>query len=293
MSVEKIKATDVLAETISILLRERELFLLLGAFIASVALIYTWPALEINARFIDAYLQKGSISFDLITQMNLEAKEVGNTYFSILLMIVHLAIMAIWSRASILGTRQALAGGLKPFLNRILWVLWRFLCGMGWMFLLILFLSILFGILFMFLPISPEMVSGFSEGPSNNKSFSFNSFMGVVLIVISVPIMVLVFLTSISIHGEARDVRLPIHKSFKFMKGNLLGGAGVIIALLIAANILLFFGEIFVLKSYFTAPPWVIFIGIFLITFLSMLVTLTSYTFGAIYASRLVPELRV
>ncbi len=289
MSFEKIKATDVLRKTVSILLRERELFLLLGAFIASVALIFTWPALEINARFIATYLQTGSISFDLMTQLNQEAKEVGNTYFSILLIIVHLAIMAIWSRASILGTKQAVAGGLQPFLNRFLWVLWRALCGMGWMFLLILFLILLF----MVLPINPETLIGFSEDPLNNTSFSFNLFMGVIIVIFSIPLMVLIFLTSISIHGEARDIRLPIHKSFKFMKGNLLRGAGVIIALLFAANILLFFGEVFILKSYFTVPIWVTFIGIFAITFLSMLVTLISYTFGAVYASKLVPELRV
>jgi len=291
MSVEKIKATDVLAETISILLRERELFLLLGAFIAAVSLIFTWPTMEVNARYLEIYLTTGEFSIDLMNQMNQEVEEAGyNSYIPYLMTVFHLVVMALWSRASILGRRHALDGGFHDLLKRNLWVIWRFICGIGWMVLLVVPLSLLIFATFLI----PGVASVFSGGFDNGEiSFSLILFLTVIYSAFTLVILVLIFLISISIHGEARDLRLPIHKSFGYMKGNLARAASFLITLLLGSYFLFFIGEFLILKSYLTTPMLVNLISMFALTFFSMLVTLISYTYGAIYASRLVPELRV
>ena len=291
MAVEKIKATDVLRETISILLRERELFLLLGALIAAVSLIFTWPTMEVNARYLEIYLTTGEFSIDLMNQMNQEVEEAGyNSYIPYLMMVFHLVVMALWSRASILGRRHALDGGFHDLLKRNLWVLWRFICGIGWMFLLFVPLSLLFVATFSI----PSVASLFSGGFDNGEiSFSLILFLIVIYSAFTLVFLVLIFLTSISIHGEARDLRLPIHKSYGYMKGNLFRAASFLIPLLLGSYFLVFIGEFLIIKSYLTTPMLVNLIGMFALTFFSMLATLTSYTFGAIYASKLVPELRV
>jgi len=276
MSVEKISVMDVLVEMIAITKREKELFLLLGAFIASISLLFSWAYYEVYARYIQTYFETGESALSLYNEMSLELSQAGiSTLSSLFLLIIHLIIMAIWSRASILGTRQALAGGIQIFFGRILWVIWRFICGMGWIFLV----SFLLIIVLMFLPVTPD-----SE---------FSLLMLIILFILLLPMFAVIFLTSISIHGEARDVRLPIHKSFKYMKGNFLRAASFLIMMLIGSYILMFYGQVFVLNYYFSVPVLISLAGIFAVNMLSALFTLLSYTYGAIYASKLVPELRV
>ncbi|MEE8258463.1 MAG: hypothetical protein V3R20_02085, partial [Sphingomonadales bacterium] len=53
------------------------------------------------------------------------------------------------------------------------------------------------------------------------------------------------------------------------------------------------FGVLFIFGIYLTAPVWVTVIGMFVIFFLGMLFNFAWVTYGAIYASKLVPELRV
>ena len=291
MSVEKIKVRDVFSEMIAITKREKELFLLLGGFIASIGLIFNWAYYEVYARYIQVYFETGANYFTIITDMNAELAEGGtNILGSFFLFLIHLAIMAIWSRASILGTRQALAGGMGLLINRYGWVLWRFICGMGWMFLV----SFIIIILFIFLPINPETLMGTSgDYQGVSPEIAFSPLFIIVTLIFLLPMFAVIFLTSISIHCESRDVRLPIHKSFKYMKGNFMRAASFLILLFIGSFVILFYGEIFVLKFYFSVSSWFSFVGVFAITMLSTLFTLLSYTYGALYASKLVPELRV
>ena len=77
------------------------------------------------------------------------------------------------------------------------------------------------------------------------------------------------------------------------MKGNFMRAASFLILMFIGSFVILFYGEIFVLKFYFSVSSLFSFVGVFAITMLSTLFTLLSYTYGALYASKLVPELRV
>ena len=197
MSGEKIKATDVFSEMIAITKREKELFLLLGGFIASIGLIFNWAYYEVYAKYIQVYFETGANYFTIITDMNTELAEGGtNILGSFFLFLIHLAIMAIWSRASILGTRQALAGGMGLLINRYGWVLWRFICGMGWMFLV----SFILIILFTFLPINPETLMGTSgDYQGVSPEIAFSPLFIIVTLIFLLPMFAVIFLTSISI----------------------------------------------------------------------------------------------
>ena len=291
MSGEKIKATDVLAEAFSILWREKELLVLLAALMTVVGLLFLWPLLGMYAEFLAAYMAQGTPDLEALDQFGQSMSEISYIYYLIIpQLLFQMSILTLWTRASILGKGQALDGGLRGLFNRSLWVFWRYICTMGWMLLMgIAIWVVIFGIVLV-LGAGGALTGG--EGASGALTFLLILLIIPLYLVFIFALMGLMFLMSVSIHGEARDLRLPIHKSFGYIKGNLLRGTGVLILFLLGFYFIYIFGVLFIFGIYLTAPVWVTAIGMFAIFFLGMLFNFAWVTYGAIYASKLVPELR-
>jgi len=291
MSVEKIKATDVLAEAFSILWREKELLVLLAALMTVVGLLFLWPLFGIYAEFLAAYMAQGTPDLEALDQFGQSMSEISYIYYLIIPQLMfQMSILTLWTRASILGKGQVLDGGLKILIKRGLWVFWRYICSMGWMLLMTLAIWVVIIGITLVLGASGAMTG--DEGASGAITFLLILLIIPLYLVFIFALMGLTFLMSVSIHGEARDLRLPIHKSYGYIKGNLLRGTGVLILFLLGFYFIYIFGVLFVFGIYLTAPVWVTAIGMFAIFFLGMLFNFAWVTYGAIYASRLVPELK-
>ena len=195
----------------------------------------------------------------------------------------------------VLGKGRALEGGLSTLLHRALFSFWRYICMIGWMILLS------FGFLVVFLLIG--MVFGISASlltQGENSVITPGAGIGwVFLLIIPVYILFLIammglmVLISVSIHGEARDFRLPIHKSFKAMKGNLLRATGSMFLIMTGFVIVYMFLLFALVGLSQTSQGWLVLFTLFIIMFLIWLSNLAWFAFGAIYASRLVPELAI
>ena len=96
----------------------------------------------------------------------------------------------------------------------------------------------------------------------------------------------------IALHGEARDQRVPIHKCFGAMKGNLLRATGSFVG--VAFLFYFLYGLLFVslsgaILSASTTVITVIFVMLFA---LSVLFNFALVSFGAVFANKLIPGLR-
>lgn len=285
MSGEKIKATDVLRETFSIVLKERELFLLLGGLITVITILFVWPEMESTAVLLESYKNQ-DLTDPLTIEENMQRMSEAFADFILFLplLFIQYGIMAFWSHASILGKSLAREGGIKSLFKKSLRVFWRLICSMGWV-LLIMVVAFIIIMIFTFILMGTGLI-----GVSSDFIYFILSLPMAVFIFI---LFGLVFLLSVSIHGEIRNLRLPIYKSFQYMKGNLVRATGLVTSLMVGFYFLHYLGTDNIYENYFTSPQWVSVLGMLALTFFATLLNLGAMTFGAIYASKLVPELRV
>jgi len=285
MAVEKIKATDVLRETISIVLKERELFLLLGGLLTVITFMFIWPDMESTVLLLESYKNQDP-SDPLTIEENMQRMSEGFADFILYLplLFIQYGIMGFWSHASILGKSLVREGGINSLFKRSLWVFWRLICSMGWV-LLIMVAAFIIIMIFLFILMGTGLI-----GVSSDFIYFILSLPLAVLIFI---ISGLIFLLSVSIHGEIRDLRLPIYKSFQYMRGNLVRATGLVTSLMVGFYFLHYLGTDNIYENYFTSPLWVSVLGMVALTFFATLLNLGAMTYGALYASKLVPQLKV
>ncbi|HXV73300.1 MAG TPA: hypothetical protein VD713_01085, partial [Sphingomonadales bacterium] len=98
---------------------------------------------------------------------------------------------------------------------------------------------------------------------------------------------------NVSLHAEARDQRLPIHRSFAAMRGNLLRAAGLLFALMILFyvifSVILFVGGLALIGSSGVLSL----VGIVLSFAIGNAWNFLAAAYGAFFAVRVVPELKV
>lgn len=290
MTTNRIPAADVMSQAFSTLWREKSLLLLLAGFLSILSMIWFYPFLEIYAAFLSSTLAGEIINQDQFGDDFLDFMP----YFLIGLipmLFIQYGAIVLWSRAAILGTSQAFEGGIKVLLNRTLWALWRYICGMGWMLLIVLGLSILALIISIILGVG-MMGTGDS-----------NSLFGFIFILLIIPVYIVMFmglfmltvLISIGVHSEARDLHLPIHRAYKLMKGNLLRAAGLLLLIIFFFNLAMSPLLLFAFPMGSSGPSVSsvgLLLGFFLVFVLAIIYNMLWFSYGAIYAQKLVPELR-
>lgn len=285
ISFEKIKATDILKETLAIITHERELFLLLGGLIGVFTFLFAWLDIEDTILMLQEYSNQDLTDpISIEEQMQRMSQMLWDFIIFMPVFFVQYGIMALWSRAAILGKYNTLEGGLNMVFKRSIWVFWRLICSFGWIIIIgivatIIMMIWLFGMI------------GIGLTPEGNLSI----FIAIILpMSLFIFVMIgLIFLLSVSIHCEVRDLHMPIKKAFKILKGNQFRATTTVSIFLVSLFFISYFGNNWVFENYYTTPAWLSASGLFISTFIASLINLGSMTFGAIYASRLVPELRV
>lgn len=283
MSDTHISAFETIGETFSIIWREKQLGLLLIAFLSIVTLIFFWPILD----WYVASLTDFSFTAESDPVVPQQIKDnMGYLFLGYLpWTFLMLAPLVLWSRASIGGTGIALEGGFMALLKRTLWVLWRYVCFIGWVLLFTLGFVVVFYLV--------GIVTGISSA-NGDLSLSATAWFFIILgyIVFLIAIIALTFLYSVSLHCEARDFRLPIHKSFIAMKGNLVRATGALLAAIVVFYVVyILFTSVFI-GAIVAASTWMTIIGLFFLFALGNIYNFIWISYGALYAAKLVPELK-
>jgi len=280
MQHPKIKAGDVLGEALKACGREKEVMVLLAALVSVVFLLLLWPILDSYSLLMVGQGDPQEVARLLFQDL------YDNRWFLGVAFVVYLfvgyAVSMIWSRVSVLGRDSALAGGGEQFLKRVGWTFWRNLCAIGW---IVLFFGVPVGIIF-----------AIGQGQSAGGSMGATALWLVavpLLIFALVAVFAVSTLLPIAVHGEARDFHLPIHRAFVLMRGNLARGAGLLVLVILLFEIGL--GTVFAIfgPAALEAGGWIMLIGNFLLAAVGVLIQFAVGAYGAYYAVRVVPELKV
>ncbi|MCH8171912.1 MAG: hypothetical protein IIA70_01210 [Proteobacteria bacterium] len=282
----RISAIGTLSEALSIVWQGRQLVLLLIAFLSVVSLIYMWPMLDWYVPLMTDFSPEAGLD-PATTQQIMD--DMSYLFVGLIPFLFFLsAPFIIWSRASIGGTGVAMEGGIGALLKRTLWLVWRFICMFGWMILLIFALSIVLMVIEIFTGISATLTA--PGDPS--QMWDVLLVMIPFYIILMGAFLALSLLYSISMHGEARDFRLPIYKSFRAMKGNLVRATGALMATMMIFYVVNFLVALLFIGTITAASTWLNIIGLFFLFAFSNLYYFIWITYGALYASKLVPELK-
>ncbi len=282
----RISAIGTLSEALSIVWQGRQLVLLLIAFLSVVSLIYMWPMLDWYVPLMTDFSPEAGLD-PATTQQIMD--DMSYLFVGLIPFLFFLsAPFIIWSRASIGGTGVAMEGGIGALLKRTLWLVWRFICMFGWMILLIFALSIVLMVIEIFTGISATLTA--PGDPS--QMWDVLLVMIPFYIILMGAFLALSLLYSISMHGEARDFRLPIYKSFRAMKGNLVRATGALMATMVVFYVVNFLVALLFIGTITAASTWLNIIGLFFLFAFSNIYYFIWITYGALYASKLVPELK-
>jgi len=271
MDENKIIALEVLGEAVKAIIREKQLFALLLSFLAVTSMLLVWPMLDWYILLLESFPDTEAAFSEI---EGLVSDELPYLLFMMIpSLFITLGIIVLWTRAVIGGSGVAFAGGLRALINRTLRVFWRYLCAIAIMiaagFLITALLTLI----------------GADSGLASLVFFLLNS--GFLIVMFGVT-----FLLSVSLHGEARDIRLPIHKSFLYLKGNLLRAVGA----LFLGIIIIYFIQTTIMVALFGlivgGSTIGMFIAFFILFAISGLFNFLWVAFGALYAVKLVPEVQ-
>jgi hypothetical protein len=275
----KIKAGDVLGDALAACKREKEVVALLAMLLGVVFLIGFWPVL---GTYTLMTIGKGDPR-ELVRVMAEDILE--NRWYLVISVILYLAalfaIMVIWTRTAVLGRQAALAGGVVQLTRRVGWTFWRYVCGLGWT---LLFIGIAI------LPFAAFSKGGGVAPTSAVAILLLTVLLGLVLFLAVLPVSMLV---PIACHGEARDFHLPIHRAFKLMRGNLARAAGLLFLVILLFEIGI--GTVFMIfgPALLEAGGWAMVVGNLLFSAVGYLLGFAISAYGAYFAIRVVPELKV
>ena len=282
----RISALGTLGEALSIVWRGRQLVLLLIAFLSIVTLIFLWPMLDWYIPLMTDFSVSSETDPAVMQQI---MDDMSYLFVGLIPFLFFLSAPLVnWSRASIGGTGVAMGGGMGALLKRTLWLVWRYICLIGWMILLVFALSIVLMVIEIFTGISATLTA--PGDPS--QMWDVLLVMIPFYIILMGAFLALSLLYSVSMHGEARDFRLPIYKSFRVMKGNLLHATGVLMATMVIFYVVNFLVTLLFIMAILAASTWLNIIGLFFLFAFGNIYNFIWVAYGALYASKLVPELK-
>lgn len=284
MSGTKISAIEVLGDALTAVWREKELAGLLMALLAVLNLIILWPIMEWYLSVLPSLFKGVTPSEQDVTALE---DNMSYIFWMIAPMLVAgVAAIVLWTRAVTGGTSVAFEGGFKALIRRILWTLWRYLCGVGWMLLILVPFAFFAGLVF-----GTAGIGASGQGGGGATALSILALM-VMYLVILFASFAISFLMMVSFQGEARDLRLPIHRSFSLARGNILRSAGVMLLALLGFYIVsAMVGALFG-AALFSGSTILQGIALFVLFFLGHIMNFVFIGYGALFAVRLVPELK-
>lgn len=284
MEHERISASDALGAALESVKREWEVFLLLVFFTTLVTMLYYWPTLDTYASLLSGAVSEQAAQAQMAEELN---QHIGYLLAGLIpYMVVYLGAQLVWSRVGALGRDRALEGGVGALLRRSLWVFWRYLCLIGWM---VLFLLVFFALFFAVMMVGGAGMSGLEQAQPSGAVIALLVPLYLVLIG---AVMALVCLFYVAMHGEARDMRLPIRTCFRAMKGNLMRAAGLMfLAVLVYAAIAVLFLVFFGIALFGAAGIGAL-IGMVIFLAAGTALNFVFVGYGAYYATRLIPDLK-
>jgi len=272
METEKIKALEILGEAAQAMVDHTRLFVPLLAFLAVVSMIMIWPVLDFYTLLFKAMPENME---DIMAQgEKMLSEDLGYILFMVIpSTLVSMAMIVVWTRAVAGGPSFVFEGGFKAFLPRLGWSLWRYICALG----------IMVGAgLIVLLPLTL----------AQNASGAAILLFIVLYFLFLYVIFVLVFLLGVSLHGEARDFRLPIHRAYLYLKGNVARGTGGLLLGMLGIYLIQGMLMAILLGLILSDNKLAVMLGFFAMMSVSMLFNFLWIGYGAKYAMRLVPELR-
>lgn len=293
MEYMKVSAAKVAAEVFSVIAREKKLLLILFIFFPLTALIFLLPLLTWYASNLQASLTQISqlLSGQTLTTTSQPPEELAGWTFLMMIpyLLLTVAGLVVWSRATTRGLNGAFEGGFGALFKRTLKATWRFICTAGWGILLAVGWLVIFFIISLFFGGTVALLGSGGSGFVAGLFFIFGFAIYAVLIL---SFTALTILSGVSLFGEANDIRLPIHTSFSHLSGNLLRASGMLFLVSLAFYIVqigLFFGLI---ASFEQEAGILGIIGTFIFFAMGSIYYFFWITYGALYASKLVPEVR-
>lgn len=213
---------------------------------------------------------------------------------SLIFMFLYLGPMLIWARVSMLGREAALEGGFGALAGRMLWGMWRYICLMGWIFVLTFALVILAMLIGMIFGVASGIGSLAGGDMAEGMSTGIALLMIPLYLAMIVPIVALMGGWMVTLNAEARDVHLSINRAFKMLGGKAWGLTGAIfmiwIVIAIPLLLLVFFLLPFIISGGLGVPSLIFLAAIF--TFGGAIVNFTLLSIAGFYAAHLVPELK-
>ncbi|MFQ5535339.1 MAG: hypothetical protein ACE5EM_11025, partial [Sphingomonadales bacterium] len=125
---KKITISDALRFGIARVYDERKIVFQLASVFAIFMVFLNWPVLQEQVGNLKGFLDG-----------NEQEAADNHPYYQIFTwlpaMLLNAIIMVIWSRVANIGPARALEGGFEALFQRAVMVLWRNLCGLGWLML--------------------------------------------------------------------------------------------------------------------------------------------------------------
>lgn len=206
-------------------------------------------------------------------------------------LIINYGGLVLWSRATIGGTGVIYYGGGIALFGRTIWAFWRMLGAM-------VIAAIMGGLFYAFSAFFLVIIglSANAQGlPLDNPVALWQSVLTGLLpfyVIFGFGLQMVAFLQAFAIHGQSRDIHMPLYRSFQLMKNNLFKATAVFFLLALVYQVIYIAFFITIAETIFTASFWVAYFGFFILFIIAFVYQLLAIGYGAVYANRLIPELQ-
>lgn len=184
---------------------EKEPVLLIGLLAGAVMVAVFWPAVRLNF----AAMQIAGSADPALAQAFLQrAAALWPLY--LLMLLFNSAVMVAVARLATEGRSQVLTGGIPALGRRLVWLLWRSLCAIGWF--VVGAVALWLTAMIVWAPLS--LLTGGGAG-----SFPAMLVEGVFVALLATGILFLCAAVGLALISECADHHLPIRRAWRLLKG--------------------------------------------------------------------------
>lgn len=261
-----ISAWGALREAYAIFGNEKALYFKLAFFMSVLSLIFLFPAIEAfreNPGIWNRGQQFGPSEYAIFLDQIAYLK-----YWVWPYLFLSYGGLVLWSRATIGGSDVIYYGGWVSLFGRTLMSYWRLLGA-------ILIAVIMAGLFYAFTAFFLVIIglSANAQGlPLDNPIALLQSILTGLLpfyIIFAFGLQMVAFLLTFSVHGQSRDIHMPLHRAFSLMKKNLFWAIAVSFLLALIFQVIytaFFFSIAYIL---FTTEVWMAYLGFFVLYFIA------------------------
>jgi hypothetical protein len=184
---------------------EKEPILLIGLLAGAVMVAVFWPAVRLNFAAMQI---AGSTDQALIQAFVQQATALWPLY--LLMLLFNSAVTVVVARLATEGRNQVLTGGFPGLAGRLVWLLWRSLCAVGWFLAGVIALWLV--AMIVWAPLS--LLTG---GPAGGLSATLLE--GVFIMLLAAGMLFLFAAAGLSLISECADHHLPVRRAWRLLKG--------------------------------------------------------------------------